>query len=167
MEREPTLTQSLAGFVADLRREEVPEPVMEDAVRRVVDAVGVGLAGSTSPYASMALEVAGEYRRRPEATAFGSGRQLPAPLAAMVNAALVHGHDFDDMHSRAMVHISCVTVPAAIALAEQRGATGADCLLALVRAPRSACGLATPPLTGSSSAAGTGRRSAARSRRRR
>ncbi|HEY8739029.1 MAG TPA: MmgE/PrpD family protein, partial [Candidatus Dormibacteraeota bacterium] len=132
MKREPTLTQSLAGFVADLRREQVPEPVMEDAVRRVVDAVGVGLAGSTSPYASMALEVAGEYRGRPEATALGSGRRLPAPLAAMVNAALVHGHDFDDMHSRAMVHISCVTVPAAIALAEQRGATGADCLLALV-----------------------------------
>jgi 2-methylcitrate dehydratase PrpD len=132
VDREPTLTQSLAAFVADLRRENVPEPVMEDAARRVVDAVGVGLAGSSSPYAAMALEVAGEYGGPAEATTLGSGRRLPAPLAAMVNAALVHGHDFDDMHSRAMVHISCVTVPVALALAEQRGASGADCLLALV-----------------------------------
>src|SRR3981081_3020330 len=132
MEREPTLSQALAAFVTNLEWDQVPEAVKADAVRRVVDAVGVGLAGSTSPYASMVLEVAGEYGGRVEATAWGSGRKLPAPLAAMVNAALVHGHDFDDMHSRAMVHISCVTVPAAIALAEQRGASGAECLLALV-----------------------------------
>jgi 2-methylcitrate dehydratase PrpD len=132
MEREPTLTQALAAFVTNLEWDQVPEAVKTDAVRRVVDAVGVGLAGSTSPYASMVLEVAAEYGGRDQATAWGSGRKLPAPLAAMVNAALVHGHDFDDMHSRAMVHISCVTVPAAIALAEQRGASGAECLLALV-----------------------------------
>jgi 2-methylcitrate dehydratase PrpD len=132
MEREPTLTQALAGFVTSLEWEQVPETVAADAVRRVVDAIGVGLAGSTSPYASMVLEVAGEYGGYTEATAWGSGRRLPGPLAAMVNAALVHGHDFDDMHSGAMVHISCVTVPAAIALAEQRGASGAECLLALI-----------------------------------
>jgi 2-methylcitrate dehydratase PrpD len=130
--REPTLTQALAAFTSSLEWEQVPEAVKADAVRRVVDAIGVGLVSSTSPYASMVLEVASEYGGRDEATAWGSGRRLPAPLAAMVNASLVHGHDFDDMHSRAMVHISCVTVPAAIALAEQRGASGAECLLALV-----------------------------------
>src|SRR6202165_5672566 len=132
MMREPTLTQRLAGFSSSLGWAQVADAVKSDAVRRVVDAVGGGLAGSTSPHAAMVLEVAAEYGGRDEATAWGSGRGLPAPLAAMVNAALVHGHDFDDMHSRAMVHISCVTVPAAIALAEQRGASGAECLLALV-----------------------------------
>ena len=78
MMREPTLTQRLAGFSSSLGWAQVPDAVKSDAVRRVVDAVGVGLAGSTSPYAAMVLEVAAEYGGRDEATAWGSGRGLPA-----------------------------------------------------------------------------------------
>ena len=127
-----TLTDGLARFVVELSRESIPDVVFEDATRRVVDAVGVGISAIDSPYAVAVAGVAAEYAGGPEATTLGFGQRMPAALAAMVNASLIHGHDFDDMHSRAMVHISCITVPPALALAERLGSSGADCLAAIV-----------------------------------
>ena len=68
----------------------------------------------------------------PEATVIGLEERLPAPNAAFANAMLCHGLDFDDTHGESVAHVSTVVSPAAMALAEARGAAGADLLAAIV-----------------------------------
>lgn len=129
-----TLSAAISEFVHSVRPSDLPQRVRDDVRWRVLDTIGVALVGSRMEYASMVAGVAADMGGTPEATTFGFGQRLPAPLAGYVNAALVHGPDFDDTHSAATMHPSCVAVPAAFAAAERVGASGADCLTAVALA---------------------------------
>lgn len=104
----------------------------DDAVWRLVDTLGVALAAADMDFAGPVRSLAVASGGTPEATILVTGEQLPAQAAAFVNGALAHGQDFDDTHSVALVHPSAVAVPAALAMAERVGATGAGFLSALL-----------------------------------
>ena len=69
--------------------------------------------------------------RRPSA-AIGQGARLAAPWAALVNGTAAHALDFDDNFDPAKAHATAVLAPAILALAEQEGASGRDCLDAYI-----------------------------------
>jgi 2-methylcitrate dehydratase PrpD len=71
---------------------------------------------------------------RAQATVIGLRDALPPPNAALANAMLCHGLDFDDTHSGALSHVTTVTGPAALAAGEARAASGRDVLTAIVAA---------------------------------
>lgn len=127
-----SLSRQLAEFVVRLRPEDLPGEVIADARWRMLDTVGVALAGSRMDYAAIVRDVIGDMGGREEATSIGFGLRLPVTAAGFVNAGLAHGPDYDDTHSVAMVHISCLSVPAALAMGERTKASGAEVLTALV-----------------------------------
>lgn len=126
-----TLAGSLAAFVHAQSPHDLPDHVMEDARWRLMDTLGVALVGSRMGYAKPVRVVAQGMGGREESSVLGTSLRLPAALAGFVNAAYAHGPDFDDTHSVAMVHIGCLAVPSALAMAERTGATGAQMLTAL------------------------------------
>ena len=128
----PTATQRLAAFSSELRPEHLPAEVIENARWRLIDMVGVIIAGSRLESAGPISRVAGRMGGTEEATTLVFGQRLPAPLAGFVNGAVGHGPDYDDTHSRASVHISNVVVPAALAMGEARAASGRDLITAMV-----------------------------------
>lgn len=142
-----SISQELAEWVTTLRREDLPAIVADDARWRLVDMVGVTLAGTRVDSAGPISRVADRLGGTAEATTIGFGQRLPAPLAAWVNGAVGHGPDYDDTHGQAAVHISTVAIPAALAGAEAAHANGADCLLAFVAGAETALRIATgaPP----------------------
>lgn len=127
-----TISEQLAAWVHRLRVDDLPADVVDDARWRLVDMVGVTIAGSRVDSAGPVSRVAGSLGGNPQATTMTFGQRLPAPLAAWVNGAVGHGPDYDDTHGLAAVHISTVAIPAALAAAEARGAGGEACLLAFV-----------------------------------
>lgn len=127
-----SLSRELAEFFIRLRPEDLPGHVVDDARWRLMDTAGVILAGSRMDFAEAVRAVMTELGGRPEATVLGFGDRLHAPAAGFVNAAFAHGPDYDDTHSVAMVHIGCLAVPAALAVAERVDATGSELLTALV-----------------------------------
>jgi 2-methylcitrate dehydratase PrpD len=127
-----TVTGELADFITGTTPADLPDAVIDDARWRLMDTIGVAIAGSRLDYAQAVYEVMAEYGGPAEATVIGSAQRLPAPSAAFVNAALAHGPDYDDTHSVSMVHISCLAVPAALAVGERVGATGSALMTALV-----------------------------------
>jgi 2-methylcitrate dehydratase PrpD len=127
-----TVTGELAEFITGTAPADLPDAVIDDARWRLMDTIGVAIAGSRLDYARAVYEVMAEYGGPAEATVIGSAQRLPAPSAAFVNAALAHGPDYDDTHSVSMVHISCLAVPAALAVGERVGATGSALMTALV-----------------------------------
>ncbi len=126
-----TISERLARWSVSVAVEDLPADVADDARWRLVDQVGVCIAGSRSASAGIIHRVAAKSGGTPESTTMVFGTRFPAPLTGWVNGAVGHGADYDDMHGVAAVHISSVAVPAALAAAESVQASGAQCLLAL------------------------------------
>jgi 2-methylcitrate dehydratase PrpD len=64
-------------------------------------------------------------------TVICKGRGFTAPYAALLNGAFGHSFDFDDTHLAAVLHPGVSVVPAALAEAESKQASGEDLLTAL------------------------------------
>jgi len=131
-ERVKMAAERLAAFATELAYEAIPPDVVETAKLHLLDTLGCGLAAHGLDVATAGRAVAAEMGGTPEATAIGLARRLPAAQAALANAMLCHGLDFDDTHADAVCHVSVVVGPAALAVGEARGARGRDVVAALV-----------------------------------
>jgi len=108
-----------------------PEAAVESARRQFIDVIAVSIPGAGEPAAERVLETVRGWGTGP-ATAIGSGLGLAAPWAALVNGTAAHALDFDDNFDPAKAHASAVLAPAILALAEEEGASGRDCLDAYI-----------------------------------
>lgn len=126
-----TASESLAAFAARLRYRDVPEQSRIKAKAHLLDVLGVSLASSGMPFARMALSAAAQMGGQGQATVVGLDARLPPAWAALVNGTMAHGLDFDDTHQAAVVHVSASVAPAALAAAEDVGASGEAFLTAL------------------------------------
>lgn len=128
---EQTLLQTLGAMVTDTRWQELPAELRDGLGARILDVLGVAAAATPLETSRAVLDYAGDLGGRPEATAIGSSRLTSAPTAAFVNGVLAHSLDFDDTHLPSIVHPSASVVPAALAVAEGRDASGPELLTAI------------------------------------
>ncbi|GAA3846206.1 MmgE/PrpD family protein [Amycolatopsis tucumanensis] len=126
-----TIVQRLAEFAASVRAKGLPSELRNDAARRVLDVLGNSLAATSERPAAAVGALVREWGGSGRATAIGSGDRLPEPSAALVNGTLAHSLDFDDTHLPSVLHPSASVVPAALAVAEARGCSGAQLLDAI------------------------------------
>ena len=108
-----------------------PEAAWQAAHRAFIDIVAVTVPGAAEPVARRVFETVRAWGES-GSTAIGQGGRLPAPWAALVNGTAAHALDFDDNFDPAKAHATAVLAPAILALAEQEGASGRDCLDAYV-----------------------------------
>jgi 2-methylcitrate dehydratase PrpD len=127
-----TISETLARFATGLSYAELPPEVAKMAKLRLLDTVGVCLASRDMAYAQAVLDFALEQGGPAEAVAYGSARRLPASWATLYNGSLAHGNDYDDTHSKSIVHVGGAVVPTALAVAEKLGADGRALLAAIV-----------------------------------
>ena len=133
------VTKRIAEYVATTSLEDFPPEAVEAAKGAITDCLGCMLAGSTEPLADVLCGYVKSNGGTPQATVVGRGFKTSAPEAALVNGAMGHALDYDDI-SRAMKgHPSVVLLPAALALAEEEGAAGSDVLLAFMLGFEVAC----------------------------
>jgi 2-methylcitrate dehydratase PrpD len=126
-----TIVQQLAAFATSVRAKGLPPELRDDAARRVLDVLGNSLAATSERPAAAVGALVREWGGSGRATAIGTGDRLPEPSAALLNGTLAHSLDFDDTHLPSVLHPSASVVPAALAVAESRGATGAQLLDAI------------------------------------
>ncbi|MEV5300368.1 MmgE/PrpD family protein [Amycolatopsis methanolica] len=126
-----TIVQRLAEFAASVRAKGLPSELRDDAARRVLDVLGNSLAATSERPAAAVGALVREWGGSGRATAIGSGDRRPEPSAALVNGTLAHSLDFDDTHLPSVLHPSASVVPAALAVAEARGCSGAQLLDAI------------------------------------
>ena len=123
----------LSRFVADLRYDDIPAPVLRRAEDLLLDCLGSILAGS----GARAVRILARY-----AQAMGPAdgpsenmvvRQGTSPaFAALCNAAAAHMVEQDDVHNGSVFHPGAVVVPPVLAAAQARGASGKAVLTAMV-----------------------------------
>jgi 2-methylcitrate dehydratase PrpD len=125
--------QTLAEHICTTTYDDLPEHAIVSSKRDMLDTLGAALGGSVAPGIA---ELAGLVKRwggRGESSLLLLGGRVPAPQAAMVNAAMGHALDFDDTFDRAgNIHPGTSTLFASLAAAElQGGVSGRDVILAI------------------------------------
>jgi 2-methylcitrate dehydratase PrpD len=124
-------TATLAEFIVNLRRDGAPDGVRRVLQEAVVDAVGCGLFGLTTPAGRIIQEFAREQGGPQEATLWASGGvRVSSANAALALGTIIHAFDFDD-HHRSKIHPGAAVLPAVLALGEPLNIDGETCLAAL------------------------------------
>ncbi len=136
----------LARFVVDLELKEVSAPAVEKAGLLVLDTLGCCLAAARYDFGRAARATAERLGGSPESALVGSRVRVAAANAALANATLAHGLDFDDTREDAIVHTGSVAVTTSLAVGEATGASGRATLGAMVAGVEVMCrvGLAVP-----------------------
>jgi 2-methylcitrate dehydratase PrpD len=126
------ITQQLAAFLAGIKSDDVPGETRHILQNALVDALGCGLYGLTTPWGRIVAEFAKEQQGPAESVLWGSGTRVSALNAVLAGGTAIHSFDFDD-HSRAKIHPGALVVPVVLALAE-RQRVGGDRVLAAMAA---------------------------------
>ena len=124
---------ALATFAAGLTAGAVPDAVLQRATELFVDWTGSALSGKGHGAVSILEQFAdamGAPRGRAE---FLVSRRTGSPFfAALVNGAASHVSEQDDVHNGSVFHPATVVFPAALAAAQDTGASGLEFLLASI-----------------------------------
>lgn len=111
-------SKALSSFVTNLQYEDIPEEVIADIRLRVLDILGIAIAGTELAASSATIDMVAEWGGTPQSHIVGTSHRLPMPSAGLANGQLGHSFDFDDTHSASLVHASACIIPAALTLAE-------------------------------------------------
>ncbi|MDR7865913.1 MAG: MmgE/PrpD family protein [Sporomusaceae bacterium] len=126
-------TRALAAFTAGLRYEHLAPATRLMARQCILDWLACCIRGSAEPPGVIFRRVVAAQGGREEATVFGAAPfRTTALQAALANGAFSHALDMDDLHNASIIHLGTVVVPAALAVAEQTGASGPALIAAVV-----------------------------------
>jgi 2-methylcitrate dehydratase PrpD len=134
----PGATSAPAGLLATLGRfvyatpvERIPTTIMLKAKICLLHNLGVAIAGRAAERYAWRL-VRRRYSAAQEATLIYDCSRADAEGAALANAVLIHARTQDDAHTPSSTHPGATVTPAALAVAEAEGRSGAEFLAALV-----------------------------------
>ena len=121
----------LSAYMSEARNRALPEPVLEKTKHHVLDTIAAMVSGAELPPGRAAIAFARGYGGKAVATVAASNLVCGPIEAALANGVLAHADETDDSHGPSRSHPGCATVPAALALGEQFGASGMHFLRAV------------------------------------
>ena len=126
-------TRELSFFLAQLRYEDVPDEAVGRTKELFLDWVGSALAGRGERPVRILERFAQQMGPSGGPSEDLVSRRRTSPLfAALVNGATSHVVEQDDLHNASVFHPGTVVFPAALAAAQQTGASGREFLAAAV-----------------------------------
>jgi 2-methylcitrate dehydratase PrpD len=125
-----TISARLGDFATSLRYEDIPGDVVRQAKLHILDCLGIALASSSFEFAQRTANALHGLAGPGPFPVIGFPMRLPLRDSVMLNGTLIHGLDYDDTHSDAVVHASASAVPTALGMARAHGATGREAVLA-------------------------------------
>jgi len=133
------LASQLAQWVSEVQYEDLPSDVIESTKLRILDVIGLALAGAETAFGRSTIAAAKTLSPPGPSRIFGAGDALGAPTAAFANASLSQALEYDDTHNESIVHMSSPAVAASLALAGLRTVTGRGLILSIAVANEISC----------------------------
>ena len=124
--------RAIARYTRALRADELPTDVLSKVELCLLDMVACCLEANDLPWSRQALALAKEESGLGPSTVIGDGACLTAAAAAYANGVQAHGLVQEDMHPPSTSHAGVVVMPAAIAVAQAQGSSGAEFAAAVV-----------------------------------
>ena len=127
-------TEILAGYAAKLRYEDIPAHVLARAKECLIDTIGISLRGGGMEWSRIITDYVREEASVGRARVLGTSEvKVGAASAALANGVLAHALELDSLRKPgAGVHPGAIIVAAALAAAQDCGATGKELITAIV-----------------------------------
>ncbi len=126
-------TQQLAAFVAGLTFEQIPEKTRNMVKTCALDTIGCAIAGSDAPE-TLAL-ISGLYEdgeeKKGQGFVWAKGFSTTKRRAALINGAMAHAVEMDDLHKASKTHPGAVIVPTVFTMGAPAKITGRQAILAM------------------------------------
>ncbi|MBO0888595.1 MmgE/PrpD family protein, partial [Candidatus Bathyarchaeota archaeon] len=133
--------QELAEYVHSVKFQDVPDDVVHETKKRIVDSLGCGIGAFNALPVKISRKVAESAKNEKGSTLFGTKRKTMPALASFVNGIMVRYFDYNDTYlSKEPAHPSDNIGPC-MSVAEAQDATGKDLLLSIVLAYEIQCRL--------------------------
>jgi 2-methylcitrate dehydratase PrpD len=126
------VTEAFADYIAGLRPEDVAPSPLEMAKRCILDLTGAAAAGFETAAACAVRNAVPRIFAGGSAAVWFSELRLQGAASAMINSAAASALDLDDGHRAAGGHPGASVIPAAVAVAEEVGASVKELLAAIV-----------------------------------
>ena len=123
------VTKTLARFIAKTTFEDLPQKVVHEVKRNLLDTIGCALGGLATDIGLEALALARSLGGRPESTIIGTGEKTACTLAAYVNSRMANALDADETFPMP-THFGNATMGASLALGERQNASGKQLITA-------------------------------------
>jgi 2-methylcitrate dehydratase PrpD len=111
------LSSRLAGFLATVREEDLPDAVRHEAKRALLNFFAAALGGCGDAAVTRSLLAVAPFAGPPRCGLIGRTERTDALTAAFINAISANVFDFDDTHPGTVIHPSAPVAPALLALA--------------------------------------------------
>lgn len=126
------ISSGFAEFVSNFDLDNVPSDVVARAKLSILDALGIGLASANYDFGQITASALHNLAGDGNYPIIGSHLRLPLRDAAHLNGTLIHGLDFDDTHTEAVVHTSASALPTMLSAALANDASGRKALSAFI-----------------------------------
>jgi len=128
------ISADIARWAARVSFEDLPADVVSASKLRVLDVIGLALAGAETPFGrsvrdavvAMSAGSAGGACR-----ILGTHDSANVTMAAFANGAFSQALEYDDTHNESIVHMSSPSVAAALAIADTAQISGRDLITAI------------------------------------
>lgn len=126
-------TRVLSEFLAAVRYQDLPEPVVARTEDLFLDWLASALAGKGSRPVRVLEQFAARMAPAEGPSEILTSRARTSPFfAALVNGGASHVVEQDDLHNSSVLHPGTVVFPAVLAAAQETGASGRDLIVASV-----------------------------------
>lgn len=125
-------TAALAQFVLQSLPEQLPEKLIHEAKRAILNWVGCAVGASRHATVDHAITALAPFFGQAQATVLGRHERPDILHAALLNGITSHTFDFDDTHLKSVIHPAGPVASALLALAEHSPISGREFLHAFV-----------------------------------
>jgi len=132
---EGSAVDKIASFAVHIDSRAIPSKAFHIAKNAILDCVGVTIAGAREPGAQILTRHIKAMEAKGDAGIIGAAFKTAADLAAWANGCAAHALDYDDTFPNSSgynFHPTAPILPAILALAEGKQASGQDVLTAYV-----------------------------------
>jgi 2-methylcitrate dehydratase PrpD len=126
-----SITAQVARYMVEARRRTLPPSAATAGRHRILDTLAAMVSGASLKPGQMAIKYVRGVGGLPEASIITTEIRTSAVDAALANGMLAHADETDDFDPITKAHPGCAVVPAALAVAEREGRSGADLLQAV------------------------------------
>jgi 2-methylcitrate dehydratase PrpD len=134
-----TFSEELATWAVGLQFGDLPEDVVAATRLRVLDVIGLALAGAETEFGGAVRATALAGASPGPCRILGTGDHTGVSLAALANGAFPQALEYDDTHNESIVHMSSPAVAAGLALSEVISMSGKDLITAVALSNEISC----------------------------
>jgi 2-methylcitrate dehydratase PrpD len=126
------VTAILAHFIAQSRYEGLPQDVVNQTKKCVLDLIGAAIGGSKTDVGRMMVEFIKQIDTREESRIVGWNSKASSPYAALAIGSMAQDLELDDVNRMSHMHPGVSTIPTALSLCDKEKKSGRDLIISTV-----------------------------------